>query len=322
MLGVDSDSFDNVQGAMGWMADFAEGISMDVVSETGLGHEFHNEFPVKWAETCRKAIAMNKFTEENVVFFSRSGGIASPRQSTLMWMGDQVRPMAVRTTRVFLTHRLQLTSWDEYDGMKSALGGILAGGLSGFSLTHSDVGGYTMVKVLYKRSEQLMKRWTEMNAFSDSVFRTHEGINPDDSQQAYDDCCAEHFATFSRLHRELYKVIKKTLIKEASETGAPLARHLLLHYPQDPFVYKPESRFQFLLGPNILVCPVFEDGVESVKCYVPEEKAGWTHVFTRKVYGKTGGEVIDCEAPLGRPCVLYLPEASAVAQVIRKTLAP
>lgn len=90
MLGVDSTSFEALQGAMGWMADFAEGISMDTLSETGLGHEFHNKFPVRWAETCRKAIAMNKFTEENVVFFSRSGGISSPRYSTLMWMGDQV----------------------------------------------------------------------------------------------------------------------------------------------------------------------------------------------------------------------------------------
>lgn len=206
--------------------------------------------------------------------------------------------------------------------MKSALGGILSGGLSGFSLTHSDVGGYTMVRILYKRSAELMKRWTEMNAFSDSVFRTHEGINPDDSAQAYDDCCAAHFGTFSTLHQRLYKAIKQRLIQEASETGAPLARHLLLHYPDDPFAYKPQSRFQFLLGRHILVCPVFEAGVDSVECYVPQEKAGWTHVFTGKVYGQNGGEVIDCEAPIGRPCVLYLPEAKAVGEVIRNTLAP
>ena len=40
----------------------------------------------------------------------------------------------------------QLMSWDEYDGIKTALVGILSGGVSGYSMMHSDVGGYVMLK--------------------------------------------------------------------------------------------------------------------------------------------------------------------------------
>ena len=41
----------------------------------------------------------------------------------------------------------QCHTWDRHDGLHSALIGILNGGLSGFSLGHSDVGGYTTVDI-------------------------------------------------------------------------------------------------------------------------------------------------------------------------------
>jgi alpha-glucosidase (family GH31 glycosyl hydrolase) len=40
-----------------------------------------------------------------------------------MWLGDQ------------------LVSWDAHDGLKSALLGMVQGGLSGLSMSHSDIGG-------------------------------------------------------------------------------------------------------------------------------------------------------------------------------------
>jgi len=57
--------------------------------------------------------------------------------------------------------------------------GMLSSGLSGWSLGHSDLGGYTaMINVTiegqvytYKRDKELLLRWMEMSAFSDAVFR-------------------------------------------------------------------------------------------------------------------------------------------------------
>ena len=94
---------------------------------------------------------------------------ASP---TLFWLGDQ------------------LQSWDEYDGIKSAVVGLLSGGVSGFSLLHSDTGGYVTLKLsstggmipVIARTPELLMRWMELNAFT-AVFRTHEGLDPAISAQ-------------------------------------------------------------------------------------------------------------------------------------------
>lgn len=64
--------------------------------------------------------------------------------------------------------------------------GQLNGGLSGFSLTHSDIGGYTSINktvdghgFLFKRSKELLMRWIEMSAYSDVIMRTHPSNKPD-----------------------------------------------------------------------------------------------------------------------------------------------
>jgi alpha-glucosidase len=59
----------------------------------------------------------------------RSGFTRSPGEATLFWLGDQ------------------LQSWDEYDGIKTAMVGLLSGGVYGFSLIHSDTGGSVVLKL-------------------------------------------------------------------------------------------------------------------------------------------------------------------------------
>jgi alpha-glucosidase len=61
----------------------------------------------------------------------RSGDSRSPADTTLFWMGDQI------------------PTWDKYDGLWSALIGLLNGGMSGYTIGHSDIGGYTTISVLH-----------------------------------------------------------------------------------------------------------------------------------------------------------------------------
>ena len=72
----------------------------------------------------------------------RAGTAKSPAQTSLLWMGDQ------------------LPTYDSLDGMQSALIGQLNSGLSGFSLSHSDIGGYTNLRSVngtdYVRTEVLI----------------------------------------------------------------------------------------------------------------------------------------------------------------------
>ena len=58
---------------------------------------------------------------------------------------------------------------------------MLNGGLSGFTLCHSDIGGYTSIDeygVSIERDREILYRWIEMNTFSDVVMRTHPSNRP------------------------------------------------------------------------------------------------------------------------------------------------
>jgi alpha-glucosidase (family GH31 glycosyl hydrolase) len=71
-------------------------------------------------------------------------------------------------------------SWDEHDGIKSAVTGLLSSGLSGYSLERSDIGGYTAIDnplLQYHRSKELLMRWIELAAFT-VVFRTTRETGP------------------------------------------------------------------------------------------------------------------------------------------------
>lgn len=88
----------------------------------------------------------------------RAGFRDSPKWASLFWEGDQ------------------MVSWQANDGIKSAVVGLLSSGISGYAFNHSDIGGYCAVNlplIKYQRSEELLLRWMELNAFT-TVFRTHE----------------------------------------------------------------------------------------------------------------------------------------------------
>ena len=69
-----------------------------------------------------------------------------------------------------------MVSFDDHDGLPSTVVGLLSSGLSGITLNHSDIGGYTTINnpiKNYHRSIELFLRWSELNVFT-PIFRTHE----------------------------------------------------------------------------------------------------------------------------------------------------
>ena len=294
-------------GCSGWMADFAEALPFDAVLASGEpAAAFHNRYPVEWARLNREVVEENDLLGQTL-FFSRSGFTGSPSQSLLFWEGDQ------------------LTTWDHYDGLRSALHGLLNGGFSGLSLNHSDTGGYTSVGKYGlggNRDQELLQRWTEMNAFT-AVLRTHEGNEPDLNVQVYsDDESMEHFARFTRVYAAL-AFYRKQLFAEASEKGYPVVRHLLLHYPNDPVAHTVDD--QFLLGSEILVAPILEPCSEPDPCESKREvyfPAGtWVHLWSGEEYGKSGGgSWAIVAAPIGEPAVFYR-KGSAVGVTLADNLA-
>ncbi len=123
---------------------------------------------MEWAEINRRACDLAD--KPDCLYFMRSAYTGSPSRTPLFWAGDQ------------------LVDWDANDGLASALHGMLSAGVSGMTLTNSDIGGYTAVDTPlgnYHRSPELLQRWAELAAFG-VFFRTHEGNKPDANAQIYD----------------------------------------------------------------------------------------------------------------------------------------
>lgn len=288
------------EGASGWMADFGEGLPYDAVLHSGeSAAAYHNRYPEEWAEVNREAIREAGRGDE-IVFFNRSGFTRSPGKSTLFWLGDQ------------------LVSWDGYDGMESAVTGMLSGGISGFSLQHSDIGGYTAIDnpiLKYHRSGELLKRWTELAAFT-AVFRTHEGNRPGVNHQFYSDGeSLEHFSRFAKVYAA-WEPYRKELVQEAAETGLPLVRHPLVHYPDDPEVLDLED--QFMVGSEFMVAPVLAPGEEKVEVYLPAGR--WVHLWSGRGYGSPeAGVRVSVGAPIGEPAVFFK-KGSGAGEAFRREL--
>jgi sulfoquinovosidase len=274
-------------GASGWMADFGEALPYDAVLANGAtGKDFHNRYPEAWAQLNRELVDSLP-NGPDIVFFQRAAFQHSPQYSTLFWEGDQ------------------LVSWDQYDGLKSAVTGLLSGGISGFSLNHSDIGGYTTLNnplARYHRSKELLMRWMEFSAMT-TIYRTHEGNLPEYNSQFYSD--AETLAQFTRMARvyAAWKPLRLKLVKEATQTGMPVARHLFLQYPDDPNVYQ-LSYQEYFLGSDILVAPVLDPGKDTLKVYLPT--GDWVHLWSGRIYRTPyAGTWVTVPAPLGQPGIFY-----------------
>jgi alpha-glucosidase (family GH31 glycosyl hydrolase) len=273
-------------GASGWMADFGEGLPYDAVLFSGADPKaYHDRYAEEWARVNREAIS-EAGREDDIVFFNRSGYIQSPRYSTLFWVGDQ------------------LVDWAEQDGIKSAVTGLLSSGLSGYSLEHSDIGGYTAIDnflLKYHRSRELLLRWIELGAFT-TVFRTHEGNIPEVNYQFYSDQkTLEHFVRFARIYAA-WKPYRMDLVQEASERGLPVVRHPYVHYPDDPEVLN--LRYQFMVGTEFMVAPVLDPGTDTVELYLPAGR--WVHLWTGNGYRSPDRGVYETvPAPIGMPAIFF-----------------
>ena len=292
-------------GSGGWMADFGEYVPFQARLEGGRGNVMHNVFPDYWASLQREAIEEAEAGREGeegreVVAFVRSGHIKTPGVAQLYWVGDQ------------------LVTWDGHDGMKTVLPAMLSGGLVGNSLSHSDVGGYTMIDhFLFKflRPRELLFRWVEMGAFAGVLYRTHLGsFMHTPSAQVWDDEESVRFlGRFGRVFAHLAPY-RKVLMEEAGREGWPVVRPLFCHFLGEKEVW--EIGQQFLVGGDLLVAPVLDPGKVTWRVYLPGGGGGggeggreggvrWKHVWTGKVYEGGEGGWVTVPAALGEIPVFW-----------------
>ena len=262
-------------GMGGWMADFGEYLPLDAVLYSGEDPAIiHNQWPAIWAKMNQEAVA-ECGKEGQVFFFTRAGHTGTIAHAHMMWTGDQ--------------H----VDWSIDDGLPAVIPATLSLAMSGYGIAHSDVGGYTTIMHM-RRSKELLLRWEEMNVFS-PLFRTHEGNQPVNNVQFDDDEeLLAQLAKCGRMHVALKDYLKGLVAEEISD-GTPVMRPLFYHYDEaEAYTEKTE----YLLGRDLLVAPVYEEGAKSRTIYLPSD--GWVNIFDGKEYA--GGHMI-MEAPIGKPPV-------------------
>jgi alpha-glucosidase len=274
-------------GLDGWMADFGEYLPVDCILHSGEDPAaLHNAWPALWARLNREAIEERGKLGE-VFFFTRAGYTGTAARSTLMWNGDQY------------------TDWAFDGGMPCVIPAALSLACSGFGLAHSDVGGFsTFLHV--KRSPELMLRWAEMNAFT-PLMRSHEGIRPENNAQFDAPGVIGGYAKMSRIHAAL-KPYLQAADRENHSRGVPVMRPLFFYYDsEDDYT----QAYEYLLGRDILVAPVLEQGAASREAYLPEDE--WVHLWTGGTY-RGGKHVIG--APVGQPPVFCRKESAYLADFL------
>ncbi|MDR2730707.1 MAG: alpha-xylosidase [Treponema sp.] len=154
-----------------------------------------------------------------------------------------------------------------FEAMAETLRGGLSLGLSGFGFWSHDIGGFEGTP-----NAALFKRWLAFGLFS-SHSRLH-GSHSYRVPWSVD----EESADVCRFFLEQKMRIKPCLLRaaeEAHEKGIPVLRAMFLEFPEDPACSYLDR--QYMLGPDLLVAPVFsEDG--EVSYYLPEGE--WKQLLT------------------------------------------
>ncbi len=237
-------------GFDGWMADYGEWLPVDAALTGGQNAlTFHNQYPGAYHHLDAEVFASLTTDPNTRTYFTRSGTLRDIRDQPVIWGGDQ------------------LTTFDQNDGLPTALMKGLNLGLAGAAIYGSDIGGYQN-NGGPPSTKELFFRWTTLGALS-TVMRTHHGLDAQLNWRFDSDAdTTAHFARWAQFHAQLWPYLRSAA-QEAFDHGMPIMRVLPLAYPTDETVWPMND--EYLFGPSILVAPVMTEGATSRSVYLPAD---------------------------------------------------
>ena len=99
-----------------------------------------------------------------------------------------------------------------------------------------------------------------------------------------------------------------SLTADTQEHGTPVMRPLFYHYNEDRAY---TEKTEYLLGPDVLVAPVYKEGSLSRKVYLPGDS--WVNIFSGKEYG---GGTFEVDAPIGQPPVFVRKNSTRYQEIM------
>jgi alpha-glucosidase len=138
---------------------------------------------------------------------------------------------------------------------------LMGMGLSGLPFVGVDIGGFAETP-----SAELYTRWLQLGVFY-PFMRTHTTLGtPDQDPWSYGQ---EHEAINRRAIELRYQLLPHiyNVMHDASVTGLPALRPLMLEFPHDPATYGLDDEFMF--GRDLLVAPVLWPNATERSVYLP-----------------------------------------------------
>ena len=216
--------------------------------------------------------------DKRVFLLTRNGFGGLQRYSTASWSGD------IGTT--WTDMRMQMAA-----GLNYSMSGIPFWGM--------DIGGFSVMSKFYDPAnadewQELQTRWHQFGTFV-PLFRTHGqfprrelwNIAPEGSS-AYNSILW-YMQLRYRLMPYIYSLTGAVHFEDYT-----LMRGLPMDYPDDPEVR--DLSDQWLFGPSLMPCPVYEYKARSRSVYLPA--GGWYDFYTGVYY--PGGGRITADAPYER----------------------
>lgn len=252
------------------------------IGATALGPaaQYLNAYPLQNAKGIyegQRSVDPNK----RVFLLTRSGFAGSQRYAAAIWSGD----IGAR--------------WHD---LKAQIPAGINFSLSGLPYWTMDIGGFVVENRFERPNEkdleewrELMTRWYQFGAFV-PLFRVH-GQFP--FREIYHIAPEGHPAYTSMLYYNQlrYRLLPYiySLAGQAYHNDYTIMRGLPMDFGQDTAVRNIGD--QFLLGPSLMVSPVYNYGQRTREVYLPKGQ-GWYDLYTGKRF--EGGQKVKADAPYER----------------------
>jgi len=241
------------QGVDAFKTDFGERIPLEVEYFDGSSPErMHNWYTQLYNQAVFEVLEERRGSGD-AVLFARSATVGG-QKLPVHWGGD---------------------STSTYESMAETLRGGLSLALSGFAFWSHDIGGFEGTP-----DAGVFKRWVAFGLLS-----SHSRLHGSSSYRVpweVDDEAVEVTRQFAELKMSLMPYLWAAS-RDATATGIPLMRPMQLAFPGDPGVAYLDR--QYMLGPDILVAPVFT-ATGEVDFYLPQ--GSWTSLLTGEVVAGGG----------------------------------
>lgn len=172
-------------------------------------------------------------------------------------------------------------------------------GMSGFAFAGTDIGGFGA-----DTTPELLARWIQAAAFS-PLFRNHSAKGTRRQEPwLFGQETMDIYRRYVKLRYRFLPYLYD-LFYQGEKTGLPIMRPLVLHYEDDANTYNLNG--EFLVGENLLVAPVVEQGMTKKMVYLPE--GIWYDFWTGEKL--CGQQYIIKDAPLDL-CPMYIRGGSMI----------